>query len=477
MPGDVAVFCDVCRNCTGVCVVSASSRWGMVRSRGGGSERGERVIIKGEPATLADPSALRRSRTEAVARYTIQDRIASGGMGVVYRVIDPSTGEICALKRMSPDMARRPLMVEAFEREYHVLASIDHPRIIRVFDYDVDEDGPYYTMEFLEGDDMRRVAPLPYRDACRTLRDVAMSLALLHARRLIHRDLSPTNIRMTADGHCKLLDFGALASFGNAPVIVGTPPAVAPEVFFGLPLDQRTDLYALGALAYWMITGRHAYPARRIEELPALWGRPPASPAALVPGVPRELEELVLSLLSADPLARPASAAEVILRLSVIGQLPQEDDAEIDRIAESFLLSPRFTARAEEIGRLESSVREAIDGHGAAIRLEAVSGMGRTRLLEELGVRARIEGAAVVRIDASMHRTMLGTIRAITARLFDAFPELARGLASRFGPALSTLGKEIEARLPAPVSGARASQPEGGSAPGTLGSGSSPFVV
>jgi len=280
------------------------------------------------------------------ARYVVKEQLASGGMGVVYRVHDRVTGEARALKRIQPDVAGEPLHAAAFEREYQVLAGLDHPRIIRVFDYGIDEIGPFYTMELLEGDDMRSAAPLPYRMACLYLRDVATSLALLHARRLIHRDLSPSNVRMTPDGHCKLLDFGVLAAFGSSRLVVGTPPAIPPEALDGAPLDQRADLYALGALAYWLLTERHAYPARQIEDLRALWKGPPATPSALVPGIPKELDALVLSLLSANPLARPASAAEVIARLNVIGELPAEGGGETERLAASFLLSPRFVGRA-----------------------------------------------------------------------------------------------------------------------------------
>ena len=207
-------------------------------------------------------------RSERVAsRYVVKEELASGGMGVVYRVLDRSTGEERALKRLKREASKQPYLVDAFEREYQVLAGLDHPRIIRVFDYGVDEIGPYYTMELLEGQDFRDAAPLPYREACLYLRDVATSLALLHARRLIHRDLSPANVRMTPDGHCKLIDFGALASFGSSRLVVGTPPAIPPEALKGAPLDQRADLYSLGALAYWMLTERHAYPAAQIEEL------------------------------------------------------------------------------------------------------------------------------------------------------------------------------------------------------------------
>src|SRR5579864_8669461 len=100
-----------------------------------------------------------------VGRYALIEELASGGMGTVYRVFDRVSGQERALKRVRVGTADRRLVVEALQREYHVLATLDHPRIIRVFDYGVDDAGPYYTMEVLAGSDMRKVAPLPYRQA------------------------------------------------------------------------------------------------------------------------------------------------------------------------------------------------------------------------------------------------------------------------------------------------------------------------
>ncbi len=387
------------------------------------------------------------SAERVVSRYRVHEQLASGGMGVVYRVLDTSTGQERALKRLNGLAVGQPFLVEAFEREYQVLAGIDHPRIIRVFDYGVDEVGPYYTMELLEGQDLRKAAPKPYREACLLLRDVATSLALLHARRLIHRDLSPRNVRMTLDGRCKLIDFGALASFGNALMVAGTPPAIPPEALTGASLDQRADLYSLGALAYWLLTERHAYPAQQIDQLAELWRIGPRPPSAIVPGIPRELDALVLSLLSADPLARPASAAEVIARLSAIGELAPEGGGEAERLAEGFLLRPRFVGRAALLEQFEERTEGALRGHGAALRVEARAGMGRTRLLEEVGVRAQIAGASVVRVDASMHRDPQGTARALAVRTLDALPTIARDAARPFAAALAALGRDVELRL------------------------------
>ncbi|MEY4514757.1 MAG: hypothetical protein RLZZ450_6879, partial [Pseudomonadota bacterium] len=294
------------------------------------------LVVPSQPPDRSSPSRIAH-------RYEIKEQIARGGMGVVYRVLDRSTGEERALKRVRiENVARRALYTRAFEREYQVLASLDHPRIIRVYEYGVDDEGPYYTMELVRGRDLSTVVPLPWRDVCLKLRDVATSLSLLHARRLLHRDLSPGNVKLAADGHAKLLDFGALCDFGLTSWIVGTPPLLPPEALRGDALDQRADLYSLGALAYWSLTGEHAFPAERFDDLPRFWERSARPPSSLVPDLPKALDALVLSLLSADPLARPSSAAEVIARLNAIGQPTLEDAGERRRLAQSFLIVPPF---------------------------------------------------------------------------------------------------------------------------------------
>jgi hypothetical protein len=380
------------------------------------------------------------------ARYIIKEKLASGGMGVVYRVFDQVTGEERALKRVTPEASGQRMLLEAFEREYQVLRTLDHPRIIRVFDYGFDDVGPYYTMELLDGQDMRRAAPVPFREACLCLRDVAASLALLHARRLVHRDLSPGNVRMTPDGRCKLLDFGALARFGKCDVIVGTPSGVPPEALSQLPLDHRADLYALGALAYWVLTGRHAYPAKRLADLPLLWLNPPAAPSTVIPGIPKELDELVSSLLSVDARVRPTSAAEVIARLTMVGGLLPEDATDA-RTALSFISSPRLVGRDESLRKVRELVDAGVKGRGGALSVEAVPGMGRSRFLEETAIHAELAGATVVRVDASTCSKDNGTARALAARLLDALPGTARDRAQPFRSALSALGDELVARL------------------------------
>ena len=203
---------------------------------------------------------------------------ARGGLGRVQAAHDLATGHAVALKRLHPRYASDPAVTRLLEREYQTLRGLSHPSVIEVYDYGVDAAGPYYTMELLDGSDLTAVAPLAWRRACAHLRDVASSLALLHARRLLHRDVTPRNVRVTAQGRAKLIDFGALCSFGRAPNVLGTAPCVPPEALSLAGLDQRSDLFALGAVAYFVLTGRHAYPATQFSDLQRAWSEPVAPP-------------------------------------------------------------------------------------------------------------------------------------------------------------------------------------------------------
>jgi hypothetical protein len=126
-------------------------------------------------------------------RYVRLEQLGAGGMGTVHRARDEATGQFVAFKQLVSSLAggRRRTAEALFEREYHTLVRLKHPRIIEVYDYGLTETGPYYTMELLDGRDMNELGIILYRDVCRILRDVASSLALIHARRLVHRDVSP----------------------------------------------------------------------------------------------------------------------------------------------------------------------------------------------------------------------------------------------------------------------------------------------
>src|SRR5262249_14710656 len=150
-----------------------------------------------------------------------------------------------------------------FEREYHTLKQLSHPSMIAVHEYGLPPSGgAYYTMELLDGGDLRERAPVPWAELCRLMFDICSSLALLHSRGLVHRDISPRNIRCTTQGTAKLIDFGALSAMGpGSGALVGTPAFIAPEMVQRSAIDGRTDLFSLGATFYYALTQRLAFAA------------------------------------------------------------------------------------------------------------------------------------------------------------------------------------------------------------------------
>ncbi len=381
-----------------------------------------------------------------VGRYRLERELARGGVGVVYRAFDLSTNRHVALKRLSPTVSNNPRISALFEREYHTLARLKHPRIVEVFDYGIDEVGPYYTMELLDGRDLSELAPIPYRDACRYLRDVASSLALLHTRKRLHRDLSPRNVRITSDGRCKLLDFGTMANFGVPDEIVGTPPMVPPEALRAMSLDHRSDLYSLGALAYRLLTTRHAYRARQLEDLPELWRTPPPRVSELVEDVPVELDDLVMSMLSLDPVYRPVSTSEVIDRLTSIGELPPDDD--LVRTAESYLLSSRLIGRSRPMETIHRRIARAHAKQGGAVLIEGNPGVGKTRLLDEAALQAQLTGALTIRVEARSNRGPNAVAQAIAKGIMHAAPHDAREAAVPHAPVLAHFFDAFESDQP-----------------------------
>jgi tetratricopeptide (TPR) repeat protein len=356
-------------------------------------------------------------------RYDLVGELGSGGAGTVFSVIDRQNRTQLALKCLRREKAAAdPRLAALFRHEYYTLTQLTHPRIVSVYDYGVCELGAYYTMELIDGLDVREAAPLPAREVCRLLRDVASALAMLHARRLLHRDVSYRNVRCTSTGHAKLFDFGAMTPIGiTTKDVIGTPPFIPPESVQGRGLDHRADLYSLGALAYWMLTARHAYPATGLLGLRQLWAaKAPPSPATLVDGVPPELDRLVMALLSHDPQGRPASAGEVMDRLSAIADLPPAEDL---RVAEAYLTRPALVGRETELKRIREYLKREPPAR-RPIWIEAREGLGKTRLLEELVMEAKLTEAVAISVAGKAARSeRYGVARGIVDQLVTAIPE------------------------------------------------------
>jgi hypothetical protein len=377
-------------------------------------------------------------------RYRIESRLAEGGMGCVYRVHDERTGAQLALKRLLRGESRQH--VALFEREYRTLVGIQHPRIIRAFDYGVDAEGPYYTMELAPGRDLHKLAPLPVQTALSYLRDIATCLGLLHTRRLLHRDITPHNVRVLDNGECKLIDFGALTSFGIPELVVGTPPCIPPEALKRAPIDQRADIFSFGAMMYWSLTRRHAFPARTISELTPLWRKRPVPPSSLVPGISKQLDAFVLRLLQIDPQLRPATMAEVVERLTVLGELPPEDAATQHALAESYLVHTSCVGREPELRRLREISSQLRTGRGHAALLLGPRGVGRSRMLHEVSLQGQLLGLPILQLDARARPEPYGSMITLLEYLIDQAPS-ARQLALTHATTLAQLDTGIARRL------------------------------
>lgn len=385
-------------------------------------------------------SSLIERREHVVAgRYHVERVLGEGGMGVVYRVRDAATGQWLALKQLRG--AQTGPQAASFEREYRTLASLRHRRIVQVYEYGADDSGPFYTMELLEGSDLSARAPLPWRETCACLRDAASILGVLHARRLVHRDLSPRNLWLTPDGRLKLLDFGAAAPFGPSTEIVGTPPFVAPEALHGRGLDARCDLFALGALGYWLLTSTHAFGATSLDELPEHWEKAPPAPsslAKLVAGgakdIPPALDQLILSLLRVEPDERPESTGDLVDQLNALADLALEAE---EVVVMAYLESSVFVAREHEQDQFAAALAHANLGTPQALSIEGPEGIGRTRLLSELATSARVAGATVVTASVGAGGRPYEAASSLLRALVTALPEEARRAAQ---PYLSVLG-------------------------------------
>ena len=380
--------------------------------------------------------------TAGGGRYRIESLLGQGGMAAVHRVVDSATGRSLALKRL----LRTPInpninaehSITLFEREYLTLAQLAHPQIVAAHDYGIDEDGPYYTMELLDGGDLQSLAPMPWVRASALAHDVCSALALLHSRRMVYRDLNPRNVRCTSDGRAKLMDFGAMTPMGVSRGLVGTLPFVAPEALHQQVLDARTDLYALGATLYFTLVQRHAYPARDVLELHDIWRSRPRRPAELVAGLPEALDRLVMELLQLDPSGRPASATEVMERLGAIAGMRASEQP---LVSQAYLVNPTLVGRAAELSVVHELTPRALAGRGVSLLIEGAPGLGRTRFLAACVLSAKLAGALVLQADAlAVQGAPFDVVRALARQLLQAVGALARQAAE---PHLALLGRVI----------------------------------
>ncbi len=285
---------------------------------------------------LAAPELAERepllAKDAMVGPYRIVGLIAQGGMGDVYRATDIRLRRDVALKVLATNSPGNLQRVRRFVQEAQVTASLDHPNIVRVYDVGLENDRPYFVAELLDGETLRarlKRGALPVEDARRIAGDLARGLVAAHAAGSVHRDLKPENIFLTRAGVTKILDFG-IAKLAEADqpregvstftgIVLGTLGYLAPEQIRGGPIDQRADLFALGAILFEMLTGERAFAREHmVDTLHAILHEPPGSALEQRKDVPPALVTIVRQLLEKAPEARFQSAGDLISSLEEV---------------------------------------------------------------------------------------------------------------------------------------------------------------
>ena len=299
------------------------------------------------------------NKARALGSYELVDRIGHGGMGEVWTARHRMLARVSAIKLIRPEMLgvanleSTGLLVKRFEREARATAALRSPHTVVLYDYGVSGDGSlYYVMELLDGLDLEalieRFGPQPAGRVICFLSQAAKSLAEAHSQGLVHRDIKPRNIfacRMGTDyDFVKVLDFGLVkirtgdlareqTSLTRAGVTTGTPAYMAPEIGMGSSLiDGRADLYSLGCVAYWLLTGQLVFEAETAMAMVLAHVQNPPVPPSLRTEIqiPAPLESIVLRCLEKDPALRPQTARELYDLLGSCDQVDPwtRDDAE-----------------------------------------------------------------------------------------------------------------------------------------------------
>lgn len=367
-------------------------------------------------------------------RYIIHDALGSGGMGAVYRATDRLTNQTVALKRVltTPSTGSTPSPLSVFDtpssaviedfdlrialaREFQMLATLRHPNIIDVLDYGFDiERLPFFTMRLLDHAKNVLEAGLaaPYLQRVDFAMQMIRALSYLHRRDILHRDIKPNNV-LVADDHLYVVDFGLAQTTDASLGPVGSVPYVAPEVLRGKPSSEASDIYAAGIILYELFVGQHPFNTGDNSKLidnvlnnaPNLDPLLDMSEKLLENGIePQAIRYVIGQMLDKSPERRLPDAEAVIYALSQCTN--HRLSVETIEIRESIIRLPSFVGRDTELAQLNNALIDATLGHGSAWLIGGESGAGKSRLLEEVRIRALVEGALVVRGQAHPDGTL-----------------------------------------------------------------------
>ena len=261
-------------------------------------------------------------------RYSLERELGRGGMGIVYLAREVRLDRLVAIKLLPPARTSDGKLRERFLREARTAAKLSHPHIIPIFTVDEVGEFVFFAMAYVAGETLTervvRRGPLAASDAARVLREVAWALAYAHSQGLVHRDVKPDNIMLEdASGRALVADFGIAGLVRGAAgldggEVIGTPEFMSPEQALGEQVDARSDLYALGVVGYFALSGKLPFEAEKAAEVLAKQVTEPAPPlASVAPGAPRRIAQAIDRCLAKDPADRPQSGEKVAEQLGL----------------------------------------------------------------------------------------------------------------------------------------------------------------
>lgn len=265
--------------------------------------------------------------TVLAGRYEILQLLGEGGMGAVYKARDSELDRIVVLKLIRPELAKNPEILRRFKQELILARQVTHKNVIRIFDLGQSDGIKFITMDFVEGQDLRRLlleqGKFPPEQAARIMLQICRALEAAHGEGVIHRDLKPQNIMLDKKGRVYVMDFGIarsayLPGMTQTGALIGTPEYMSPEQARGEKLTERSDLFSLGVIFYELLTGKSPYPDD--AALATLWKRlqeKPKPPIEVDPAVPRPLNDIVMKSLEIKPEDRWGSAHEMVQQLEI----------------------------------------------------------------------------------------------------------------------------------------------------------------
>lgn len=275
---------------------------------------------------------------KTIGGYTLVREIGRGGMGVVYEARQAMLERPVAIKVISSKYSSDPEFMDRFEREARITASIDHPNVVRVFDFDREGSRCYLVMEYLDGMTLSELLAKRYsldlKRSLHLLREIAQGLGAAHAKGVLHRDIKPHNIMLDRHGNVKVMDFGlskpfdATTQMTEAGALLGTPTYMAPEQCRAQPVTFQTDIYSLGVVLFEMLTGRAPFEADSpLALMLRIVQEPFPAPTSVVASLPDSVDTLVGNMVAKDPSSRYDSVESLIrdvtaLQLDANSHLP-----------------------------------------------------------------------------------------------------------------------------------------------------------